>query len=261
MFTEYHNLIERILVFGTDSLDRTKVGTRSIFGAQLFFDTSIAFPLLTTKKIHFKSVLHELLWFISGDTNIKYLKDNGVNIWNEWADENGDLGPIYGKQWRKWNGVDQLKNVIDSIKDDPFSRRHIVSAWNVSDLPLMKLPPCHNFFQFNVDSKNNLDLMVNMRSCDVFLGLPFNIASYAVLLQIIAQCTNKNKGVLIFNLGNTHIYHNHFEQCDELVNRKEFECPQLKINLEKTNIDDFVYSDFELIGYKSHPAIKAPVAI
>ena len=261
MFTEYHNLIKKILTFGTDSPDRTKVGTRSIFGAQLFFNTSIAFPLLTTKKIHFKSVLHELLWFISGNTNIKYLKDNGVNIWNEWADENGDLGPIYGKQWCNWNGVNQLKNVIESINVDPFSRRHIVSAWNVSDLPLMKLPPCHNFFQFNVDSKNNLDLMVNMRSCDVFLGLPFNIASYAVLLQIIAQCTNKNKGVLIFNLGNTHIYHNHFEQCDELLKRKEFECPQLKINLEKSNIDDFVYSDFELLRYKSHPAIKAPVAI
>ena len=261
MFTEYHNLIKKILTFGTDSPDRTKVGTRSIFGAQLFFNTSIAFPLLTTKKIHFKSVLHELLWFISGNTNIKYLKDNGVNIWNEWADENGDLGPIYGKQWCNWNGVNQLKNVIESINVDPFSRRHIVSAWNVSDLPLMKLPPCHNFFQFNVDSKNNLDLMVNMRSCDVFLGLPFNIASYAVLLQIIAQCTNKNKGVLIFNLGNTHIYHNHFEQCYELLKRKEFECPQLKINLEKSNIDDFVYSDFELLRYKSHPAIKAPVAI
>lgn len=261
MFTEYHNLIKKILAFGTDSPDRTKVGTRSIFGAQLFFNTSIAFPLLTTKKIHFKSVLHELLWFISGNTNIKYLKDNGVNIWNEWADENGNLGPIYGKQWRNWNGIDQIAAVIDSIKNNPHSRRHIVSAWNVSDLPLMKLPPCHNFFQFNVDSKNNLDLMVNMRSCDVFLGLPFNIASYAVLLQIIAQCTNKNKGFLIFNLGNTHIYHNHFEQCDELLKRKEFECPQLKINLEKTNIDDFVYSDFELIGYKSHAAIKAPVAI
>ena len=261
MFTEYHNLIKKILTFGTDSPDRTKVGTRSIFGAQLFFNTSIAFPLLTTKKIHFKSVLHELLWFISGNTNIKYLKDNGVNIWNEWADENGDLGPIYGKQWCNWNGVNQLKNVIESINVDPFSRRHIVSAWNVSDLPLMKLPPCHNFFQFNVDSKNNLDLMVNMRSCDVFLGLPFNIASYAVLLQIIAQCTNKNKGVLIFNLGNTHIYHNHFEQCYELLKRKEYECPQLKINLEKSNIDDFVYSDFELLRYKSHPAIKAPVAI
>ena len=202
-----------------------------------------------------------MLWFISGNTNIKHLKDNGVNIWNEWADENGDLGPIYGKQWRNWNGTDQIAAVIDSIKNNPHSRRHIVSAWNVSDLPLMKLPPCHNFFQFNVDSKNNLDLMVNMRSCDVFLGLPFNIASYAVLLQIIAQCTNKNKRVLIFNLGNTHIYHNHFEQCDELLKRKEFECPQLKINLEKTNIDDFVYSDFELLRYKSHPAIKAPVAI
>ena len=261
MFTEYHNLIKKILTFGTDSLDRTKVGTRSIFGAQLFFDTSIAFPLLTTKKIHFKSVLHELLWFISGDTNIKYLKDNNISIWDEWADENGNLGPIYGKQWRNWNGVDQLKNVIESIKVDPFSRRHVVSAWNVPEIPEMKIPPCHNFFQFNVDTNANLDLIVNMRSCDVFLGLPFNIASYAVLLQIIAQCTNKNKGFLIFNLGNTHIYHNHFEQCDKILKRKEFECPQLKINLEKSNIDDFVYSDFELLRYKSHPAIKAPVAI
>lgn len=260
MFTEYHNLIKKILRDGFESIDRTGVGTKSIFGATLEFNTQISYPILTTKKVHFKSVLIELLWMLSGETNIDYMAKNGVTIWNEWADENGDLGPIYGKQWRNWNGIDQIAAVIDSIKNNPHSRRHIVSAWNVSDLPLMKLPPCHNFFQFNV-SGDVLDIMVNMRSVDVFLGLPFNIASYAILLHIIAQCTGYKHGRVIMNLGNTHIYKNHIPQCLTLLTRKEYDCPQLILNKNITKVDDFSYFDFNLSGYKHHPAIKADVAV
>ena len=262
LFKEYHDLVASILNIGNDCIDRTKVGTRSIFGATLTFRTDDGFPILTTKKVNFSTVLHELLWFISGSTNIKYLVDNGINIWNDWADENGDLGPIYGKQWRNWNGIDQLANVIQSIKKDPHSRRHIVSAWNVSEISDMRLPPCHNFFQFYVNKyEKKLDIMVNMRSCDLFLGLPFNISSYATLLKIIAQCCNLYSGRLIINIGDAHIYHNHFDQCEIMLNRNHYSPPELQIEKDIKNVDEFKFEHFKLLNYRHHPFIPAPIAI
>ncbi len=260
IFKNYHDLVYEVLHFGNDTIDRTNVGTRSVFGRCLTFPTNEGFPILTTKKINFNAVLHELLWFISGSTNIDYLKRNNVNIWNEWADEYGELGPVYGKQWRSWNNIDQLAAAIQSLRSDPHSRRHIISAWNVSELDEMRLPPCHNFFQFNI-TNSRLDIMVNMRSVDLFLGLPFNISSYATLLKMVSQCCELNSGYLIMTLGNAHIYHNHFTQCETMLKNEPLPLPELLINSKVKEIDDFKFEDFELVNYKSHKFIHAPIAI
>lgn len=271
---QYHQLIERILSEGKHKTDRTGTGTVSVFGHQMRFDLSEGFPLLTTKKVHFKSIVHELLWFLSGDTNVKYLNDNGVTIWNEWADENGDLGPVYGKQWRSWEGVmfsegqgryvsnpyDQISKAVSEIKNSPDSRRIIVSAWNVADLFDMALAPCHCLFQFYV-SDGRLSCQLYQRSADVFLGVPFNIASYSLLTMMIAQVTGLQPGEFIHTLGDAHLYLNHIGQAKELISRQERPLPQLKINPHVSNIFDFGYHDFQLIGYNPHPAIKADVAI
>jgi thymidylate synthase len=267
---QYHDLLEKLLAAPTKT-DRTGTGTRSIFGHQMRFDLSEGFPLVTTKRVHFKSVLHELLWFISGSTNIKYLQDNGVSIWNEWADENGDLGPVYGKQWRCWEGknyiTDQLENVIEQIQEDPFSRRHIVSAWNAEDICEMALPPCHTLFQFYVSQDENgsphkLSCQLYQRSADVFLGVPFNIASYATLTMMVAKLTNLEPGEFIHSIGDAHLYENHVEQAKEQLTREERKLPTLKITkLKLLKIDDFVYKDFTLEGYDPHPSIKAPIAV
>ena len=247
---------------GVDKLDRTGVGTRSVFGRQMRFDLSKGFPLVTTKKVHLKSIIHELLWFIKGSTNIKYLQDNGVRIWNEWADENGDLGPVYGSQWRNWNGegIDQLAEVIDKLKHNPNDRRMIVSAWNVGKIAEMRLPPCHMMFQFYV-AGNKLSCMLYQRSCDMFLGVPFNIASYALLTMMIAQVCGLEPGEFIHTLGDTHIYHNHFEQVREQLSRQPLPLPVMKLNPAVKNIDDFTYDDFTLEGYESYGKLAAPVAV
>lgn len=259
---QYLDLLQDILDNGVDKADRTGVGTRSVFGRQMRFDLSKGFPLVTTKKVHLKSIIHELLWFIKGDTNIKYLQDNGVRIWNEWADENGDLGPVYGSQWRNWNGegVDQLADVIERLKNTPNDRRMIISAWNVSKIPEMKLPPCHMMFQFYV-ANGKLSCMLYQRSCDMFLGVPFNIASYALLTMMIAQVCNLEVGEFIHTLGDTHIYHNHFEQVKEQLTHTPLKLPTMKINPEVKNINDFKYEDFELVGYESYGVIKGKVAV
>lgn len=277
---QYLDLIKRVLETGVEKTDRTGTGTLSCFGAQLRFDLSEGFPLVTTKKVHLKSIIHELLWLISGDTNIKYLTDNKVTIWNEWADENGDLGPVYGKQWRAWpdynNGeyveedeefyyvdfetIDQLATVIQQIKLNPDSRRLLVSAWNPADVPNMKLPPCHYSFQFYV-ANNKLSCKFHMRSTDVFLGLPFNIASYALLTMMVAQVCDLELGELIYDGGDVHIYSNHIEQVKLQLTREPLTLPKMVINPEVKDIDDFKYEDFTLVGYQSHPAIKGEVAI
>ncbi len=262
---QYKDLLQRILNEGVHKEDRTGTGTISIFGHQMRFDLSQGFPMLTTKKLHLKSIIYELLWFIKGDTNIKYLQENGVRIWNEWADENGDLGHIYGYQWRSWpdykgGHIDQLSEVINTIKNNPDSRRMIVSSWNVADLPNMNLPPCHAFFQFYV-ADGKLSLQLYQRSADVFLGVPFNIASYALLLQTVAQATRLQAGDFIHTLGDTHIYTNHTEQAKIQLEREPFPLPQMKINPEKKSIFDFEFSDFELINYQAHPHIKGEVSI
>lgn len=259
---QYLDLLQDILDNGVDKQDRTGVGTRSVFGRQMRFDLSKGFPLVTTKKVHLKSIIHELLWFIKGDTNIKYLQDNGVRIWNEWADKNGDLGPVYGSQWRNWNGegVDQLADVIERLKNNPNDRRMIISAWNVSKIPEMKLPPCHMMFQFYV-ANGKLSCMLYQRSCDMFLGVPFNIASYALLTMMIAQVCNLEVGEFIHTLGDTHIYHNHFEQVKEQLSHTPLQLPTMKINPEVKNINDFKYEDFELVGYESYGVIKGKVAV
>lgn len=261
----YLNLLENILENGTVREDRTGVGTIGLFGTQLRFDLSEGLPVVTTKKIHLKSVIHELLWFISGSTNIKYLNDNGVNIWNEWADENGELGAVYGKQWRSWGAkdgtvIDQLSKVIHDIKTNPYSRRHIISAWNVGELEEMKLPPCHLLFQFFV-SEGKLSCQMYQRSVDTFLGLPFNIASYAILTQMIAQVCDLEVGEFVWVGGDTHIYLNHREQVKEQLTREPFKLPILKLNPDVKDIFDFKYEDFEIQDYISHPSIKAPIAI
>ncbi|MBR6409603.1 MAG: thymidylate synthase [Alphaproteobacteria bacterium] len=259
---QYLDLLADIMENGVDKMDRTGVGTRSVFGRQMRFDLSKGFPLVTTKKLHLKSIIHELLWFIKGDTNIKYLQDNGVRIWNEWADENGDLGPVYGAQWRNWNndGIDQLADVIERIKTKPNDRRLIVTAWNPSQIGQMKLPPCHMMFQFYV-ANGKLSCMLYQRSCDMFLGVPFNIASYALLTMMIAQVCGLKPGEFVHTLGDTHIYHNHFEQVREQLTHTPLPLPQMKINPNVKDINDFKFEDFELVGYESYGVIKAPVAV
>ncbi len=259
---QYLDLLNDIMENGVDKMDRTGVGTRSVFGRQMRFDLSQGFPLVTTKKVHLKSIIHELLWFIKGDTNIKYLQDNGVRIWNEWADENGDLGPVYGAQWRNWNsdGIDQLQDVINRIKNTPNDRRMIVSAWNPSQIGQMKLPPCHMMFQFYV-ANGKLSCMLYQRSCDMFLGVPFNIASYALLTMMIAQVCDLKPGEFIHTLGDTHIYHNHFDQVRLQLSRTPLKLPIMKINPNVKDINDFKFEDFELVGYECYDAIKAQVAV
>lgn len=250
---------------GNKKEDRTGTGTLSVFGHQMRFDLSEGFPMVTTKKCHLKSIVHELLWFLSGDTNIKYLQDNGVRIWNEWADENGNLGPVYGYQWRSWpaaNGahVDQIAQVIEQIKNSPDSRRMIVSAWNVGEIENMALPPCHMMFQFYV-ADGKLSCQLYQRSADIFLGVPFNIASYALLTMMVAQVCDLAPGDFVHTLGDAHLYSNHLEQTDEQLSRKPFPLPVMKINPEVKSIFDFTFDDFELVGYESHPHIKATVAV
>lgn len=259
---QYLDMLRYVLENGVDKMDRTGVGTRSVFGRQMRFDLSLGFPLMTTKKMHLKSIIHELLWFIKGDTNVKYLQDNGVRIWNEWADENGDLGPIYGSQWRNWNGegIDQLAQVVDKLKNNPNDRRMIVSAWNVSKIPEMHLPPCHMMFQFYV-ANGKLSCMLYQRSCDMFLGVPFNIASYALLTMMLAQVCNLEPGEFVHTLGDTHIYHNHFEQVKEQLRREPLPLPTMKLNPQVKDINDFKYEDFILENYECYGAIKAQVAV
>lgn len=266
---QYKELLSEVLNNGAYKADRTGVGTYSIFGYQMRFNLEEGFPLITTKKVHWKSVVHELLWFISGKTNIQYLKENKVSIWNAWADEQGELGPVYGKQWRRWEtqdsegnafSIDQLANVIGDLKNDPFSRRHIVSAWNVGDTGAMALPPCHMLYQF-YSNQNKLSCLVYMRSVDCFLGLPFNIASYALLLMMVAQCTGLRAHELVFSLGDTHLYKNHLEQTKLLLEREPLKLPSVSLNPLITNIDDFTFEDIILSGYEAHPHIKAVVAI
>lgn len=259
---QYLELLTDIMEHGTDKMDRTGTGTRSVFGRQMRFDLSEGFPLVTTKKVHLKSIIHELLWFIKGETNIKYLTDNGVRIWNEWADENGDLGPVYGAQWRNWNGegIDQLAEVIDKLKHNPNDRRMIVSAWNVGKIAEMHLPPCHMMFQFYV-ADGKLSCMLYQRSCDMFLGVPFNIASYALLTMMIAQVCGLQPGEFIHTLGDAHIYHNHFQQVREQLSHTPYALPQMKINPCVKDINSFCYEDFELVNYQSYDTIKAKVAV
>ncbi|CDB52626.1 MAG: thymidylate synthase [Alphaproteobacteria bacterium] len=259
---QYLDMLRYVLENGVDKMDRTGVGTRSVFGQQMRFDLSKGFPLMTTKKMHLKSIIHELLWFIKGDTNVKYLQDNGVRIWNEWADENGDLGPIYGSQWRNWNGegIDQLAQVVDKLKNNPNDRRMIVSAWNVSKIPEMHLPPCHMMFQFYV-ANGKLSCMLYQRSCDMFLGVPFNIASYALLTMMLAQVCDLEPGEFVHTLGDTHIYHNHFEQVKEQLRREPLPLPTMKLNPQVKDINDFKYEDFTLENYECYGAIKAQVAV
>ena len=272
---QYHKLLSHILEKGVQKGDRTGTGTLSTFGYQMRFDLSDGFPLLTTKKLHLKSIIHELLWFIKGETNTKYLKENNVKIWDAWSDENGDLGPVYGHQWRNWNsdGVDQISILIDQIKNNPNSRRMIVSAWNPSVLPdtsetfsknvangKAALPPCHAFFQFYV-SEGKLSCQLYQRSADTFLGVPFNIASYALFTMMIAQVTNLEVGDFIHTFGDVHLYNNHLEQAKEQLSRDFRSLPTMKINPEITNINDFRYEDFELINYDPHPHIKAAVSV
>lgn len=257
----YHGLLKKILGEGFNKGDRTGTGTCALFGEQLKFNLREGFPLLTTKKMFTKGIIHELLWIISGSTNIKYLTDNGVHIWDEWADENGDLGPVYGHQWRRWNGqVDQIANVIKRIKTNPDCRRQIVTAWNADQIEEAALPPCHCFFQFNVHGEH-LHLQMYQRSCDVFLGVPFNIASYALLLELVAQVTGLKAGVFTHTFGDVHIYNNHFDQVREQLSRKPLMPPSLRLNKKITNIDDFKFEDISIENYNSHPAIKAEVSV
>ena len=258
---QYLDLLDYTLKNGVEKSDRTGTGTISIFGYQMRFNLDDGFPLLTTKKLHLKSIIHELLWFISGSTNIKYLTDNGVKIWNEWADAEGNLGPVYGSQWRAWNTKnDQLAEVIESIKKSPDSRRHIVSAWNVGEINKMALPPCHVLFQFYV-ANGRLSCQLYQRSADIFLGVPFNIASYALLTMMIAQVTNLKAGEFIHTLGDAHIYLNHIEQVKTQLAREPLKLPTMVINRAVKNIDDFKYEDFTLIDYNAHPHIKGDIAV
>jgi len=262
---QYLDLVQHILDNGNQKTDRTGTGTKSCFGYQLRFNLQEGFPLVTTKKVHLKSIIYELLWFLKGDTNIHYLKEHGVRIWDEWADENGDLGPVYGKQWRSWEGangvvVDQISELIAQIKKTPDSRRLIVSAWNVGDLSKMALMPCHNMFQFYV-ADGKLSCQLYQRSADVFLGVPFNIASYALLTMMIAQVCDLEYGDFVHSFGDVHLYNNHFEQAKLQLSRKPFALPKMKINPEVKDIFSFAYEDFSLENYESHPGIKAPVAV
>ncbi len=271
---QYHQLLQHILDFGVQKTDRTGTGTISYFGYQMRFNLQDGFPLVTTKKVHLKSIIYELLWFLQGNTNIAYLKENGVSIWDEWADAEGNLGPVYGKQWRSWQGangttIDQISDVIQQIKTNPDSRRMIVSAWNVADLPAMALMPCHTMFQFYVtppntakgETKGKLSCQLYQRSADVFLGVPFNIASYALLTQMIAQVCDLEVGDFVHSFGDVHIYNNHLQQVQLQLSRTPYPLPTMKLNLAVKDIFAFQYSDFTLENYQSHPAIKAPVAV
>ena len=261
----YLDLLQHILDHGTDKTDRTGTGTRSVFGYQLRYDLSKGFPLVTTKKVHLKSIIYELLWFLKGDTNIKYLTDNGVRIWNEWADENGDLGPVDGAQWRSWEGkdgkiVDQISEVLEQIKKNPDSRRLIVSAWNAAEIPNMALAPCHTMFQFYV-ADGKLSLQLYQRSADVFLGVPFNIASYALLCMMMAQVCGLEVGDYVHTFGDVHIYNNHFEQVNLQLSREPRDLPTMKLNPEIKDLFEFNFEDFTLENYNPYPGIKAPVAV
>lgn len=262
---QYLELLNRVLTEGVDRPDRTGTGTRSVFGHQMRFDLSEGFPLLTTKKLHLKSIIYELLWFLRGDTNVGYLQEHGVRIWNEWADENGDLGPVYGRQWRSWPDVDggtidQISQAVETIKNDPSSRRIIVSAWNVAELPKMHLAPCHAMFQFYV-AEGRLSMQLYQRSADIFLGVPFNIASYALLLQMMAQVTGLQPGHFVHTLGDAHIYHNHMDQVRLQLTREPRKLPRMTLNPDVKSIFDFDYNDFTLEGYDPHPHIKGVVSV
>lgn len=262
---QYLSMMQHIRDNGTHKEDRTGTGTRSVFGHQMRFDLSTGFPLVTTKKLHLKSIIHELLWFLSGASNIRYLQENGVSIWNEWADENGDLGPVYGVQWRQWKqasgeAIDQIQDVVNRIKADPNSRRILVSAWNVADLPGMALPPCHCLFQFYV-ADGKLSCQLYQRSADVFLGVPFNIASYALLTHMVAQQTNLNVGDFIWTGGDCHLYSNHFAQVEQQLQREPLSLPELAIKRRPASIFDYQFDDFDVLNYESHPHIKATVAV
>lgn len=262
---QYHDLLKHILDTGAQKHDRTGTGTISVFGYQMRFNLAEGFPLVTTKKVHLKSIVHELLWFLKGETNIAYLKENGVSIWNEWANEQGELGPVYGKQWRSWEGkdgavIDQVKWLVDEIKKNPDSRRLIISAWNVADLPKMALMPCHTLFQFYV-ADGKLSCQLYQRSADVFLGVPFNIASYALLALMVAQVCDLQPGDFIHSFGDVHIYNNHIEQVNLQLSRNPYPLPTMKLNPEVKDIFGFRFEDFMLENYQSHPAIKAPVAV
>ena len=261
----YLDLMRTVLEHGVDRNDRTGVGTRSVFGHQMRFDLSRGFPLLTTKKLHLRSIIHELLWFLKGDTNIAYLQENGVRIWDEWADENGNLGPVYGYQWRSWpdpkgGSVDQIAKVLEQIRTNPQSRRLIVSAWNPAQVDEMQLPPCHCLFQFYV-ANGRLSCQLYQRSADIFLGVPFNIASYALLLHMVAQVTGLEPGEFIHTLGDAHLYNNHFEQAQEQLMREPKAAPKLVLNPKVSNLFDFSFDDIQIEGYEAHPHIKAKVAV
>ncbi len=261
----YLTLMQSILDHGTSKMDRTGTGTLSLFGAQLRFDLQQGFPLLTTKKVHLKSIIHELLWFLKGETNIAYLKDHGVTIWDEWADENGELGPVYGYQWRSWPApdgrhIDQISKVLDEIRRNPDSRRLIVSAWNVADIDRMALAPCHAFFQFYV-AEGKLSCQLYQRSADFFLGVPFNIASYSLLTLMVAQACGLKAGDFVHTFGDCHLYLNHLDQAREQLSRKPRTLPRMVVNPQVTSLFDFQYDDFSLVGYDPHPAIKAPIAV
>ena len=262
---QYLDLMRHVMAHGTKKEDRTGTGTVSVFGYQMRFDLNEGFPVVTTKKLHLKSIIHELLWFLKGDTNIRYLKDNGVSIWDEWADADGNLGPVYGYQWRNWptpdgRHIDQIAQVIQQLKTNPDSRRIIVSAWNVADVDTMALPPCHAFFQFYV-ADGKLSCQLYQRSADIFLGVPFNIASYALLTMMMAQVTGLKLGDFVHTLGDAHLYLNHLEQAQLQLAREPHPLPHMRINPAVTDLFDFTYDDFELVGYEHHPHIKAPVAV
>ena len=257
---QYLQLLEDLLDKGVTKQDRTGTGTQALFGYQMRFDLQQGFPLLTTKKLHTRSIFHELIWFLRGDTNVKYLQDNGVSIWDEWADENGDLGPVYGKQWRDFNGVDQIAEVLHSLKTNPDSRRHIVTAWNPVDVPSMALPPCHCLYQFFV-ADGKLSCQLYQRSCDTFLGVPFNIASYALLTHMVAQVVNLDVGEFVWTGGDVHLYSNHVDQAREQLTREPRPFPVLKLNPNIESVGDFDYEDITVEGYDPHPAIKAPISV
>jgi thymidylate synthase len=262
---QYLDLMRYVLEKGVERGDRTGVGTKSIFGYQMRFDLAECFPAVTTKKLHFRSIIYELLWFLQGDTNVKYLHENGVTIWDEWADENGDLGPVYGHQWRSWLGTDgrthdQISDLLQQLQKNPYSRRHVVSAWNVADLDEMALHPCHCLFQFYV-ADGKLSCQLYQRSADIFLGVPFNIVSYALLTLMIAQVTGYEAGEFIHTFGDAHLYLNHLEQAHLQLSREPYPLPQMRLNPAVKNLFDFRYEDFELVNYQCHPAIKAPIAV
>lgn len=261
----YLDLLSHVMEKGTDRMDRTGTGTRGVFGHQMRFDLADGFPMVTTKKLHRKSIVHELIWFLAGETNIAYLQDSGVRIWDEWADANGELGPVYGKQWRRWEGpdgsvIDQVANVIEAIKVNPYSRRHIVSAWNPADVEEMALPPCHCLFQFHV-ADGKLSCQLYQRSADIFLGVPFNIASYALLTEMMAHCCGLAAGDFVHTFGDTHIYSNHFEQVREQLKREPKPLPKLTLNSDIKSVFDFRYEDIKIKGYEAHPHIAGKVAV